>query len=113
MTSGATASSRRSVDEELHPVPGRRCRVTGAYLCDIVRRRLRRIQRRLERLLEELLDAGWREGQDHAHRLRAVVPKEMPSPDGDIHEIPGAGHDYLVTKAEGAVPLEQVERLIL
>lgn len=43
----------------------------------------------VERLLKEMLDPRRREGQDHSHRLRALVAEVAHAADRDIHEVTG------------------------
>ncbi len=86
---GSRAPGRRIVDEEFHAVPGGADRVACGDLVAVIGRALRGIQRRLQRLLKELLDAGGREGQNHAHRFRALIVEAMHGPARDVHEVPG------------------------
>ena len=76
-------------------------------------RSLRRIERALQRLQEEALDARGSEGEDHAHGLVTVVVEAVDGAARHVHEVPGAGRHPLVSEANRAPALDNVERLVL
>src|SRR5215208_117237 len=99
--------------EELDAVPGRRRGVAGGDRVNVVRDVGRRILCPLERFLEELLDASGCEGQDHAHRLRALVLEAVHRPTRHIDEVADARGDPFLAEEDAALALDDVERLVL